>query len=416
MGRFKMKRLLKWKTKLPAYPPKVTILIPAKDEGEGIRRCLDAVLAQDYPNFDIVTIDDRSEDDTGAVMDEIAASDSRVRAIHIARGSLPPGWLGKCHALHVGVRSLPPIALSASRDTGVRRMLVAHETKVRQVSIAPHTGEDARVTDTVSPLGASDESWLFFVDSDVTLERDALSTAISICLQREYDALSILTRIDCRSLIERLMLPPLAGAWAIMHSISKTNEDSRKERAYANGQFFLVRRRAYEAVGGHQTVKDQITEDVELMRALKSNDFIVRFFSGGHLASTRMHTNLKQMFNGWGRIYSGTERRSPWRILCAMWFILSSIFTVYPALVYGIYRLTSDGNPQWLEASSLHFILMTLYLALIYHWSGNKPRYALLVPFSGAIMLAIFAFSLRKCQTGQITWRETIFQSKPNAD
>jgi hypothetical protein len=249
----------------------------------------------------------------------------------------------------------------------------------------------------------------------VTLEPKALSTAVSICLDREYDALSILTRVECHSFIERLMLPPLAGAWAIMHSVSKTNEDSRKERAYANGQFFLVRRRAYEAVGGHETVKDQITEDVELMRALKANDFIVRFFSGRHLASTRMHTNLKQMFNGWGRIYSGTERRSPWRILCTMWFILTSIFTVYPALVYGVYRLASDGNAQWLEASSLHFILMTFYLALIYHWSGNKSRYALLIPISGAIMLAIFTFSLRKCQTGQITWRETIFHSKSRA-
>lgn len=355
-GRARLGRLLAWRKTPGDDRPPVTILVPAKDEGAGIRCCLDAVLAQDYGNFDVIAINDRSKDDTGPILEQIAASDPRLKVVHIASGGLPPGWLGKCNALHVGTRHA--------------------------------TGQ-----------------WLFFVDSDVVLAPDALSKAMSISVERKYDALSILTRLECNSFLERLMLPLLAGAWTIMHFVSLTNEDSRKTRAEANGQFFLIRRSAYESVGGHASVKDQITEDVELMRLLKASDFRVRLYLGAHLASTHMHSNLRQMFHGWARIYSGTARRRPWRILYAMWFVLTSGFSVYPALIYGL------TNPPWLAAASAHFVLMTLYLMLVYRWSGNPVRYALLAPISSAVMLAIFVFSLRKCWTGQITWRDTTFSA-----
>jgi chlorobactene glucosyltransferase len=360
MGRVRMGRLLSWREPLPENPPPVTILIPAKDEGAGIRTCLDAVLALDYPRFDVITIDDRSTDDTGRILDEIASRDSRVTVLHVPASGLPAGWLGKCHALHVGVK----------RATG---------------------------------------DFLFFVDSDVTLVPNALSTAMSMVLARNYDALTILTRLQTHSRLERMMLPLLAVAWSVMHVISWTNEDSRTDIAAANGQFFLIRRRAYEAVGGHESVKDQITEDVELMRRLKASKFTVRFFMGAHLAATRMHSNLRQMFNGWARIYSGTSRRRPWRIIGAMIFTLVSILTVYPALAWGVSVYLSAGSILWLAAAGAHLILMSLYLSIIYRWSGTSIRYVPLIPISSSIMLAIFAFALRKCQTGRITWRDTEF-------
>jgi cellulose synthase/poly-beta-1,6-N-acetylglucosamine synthase-like glycosyltransferase len=360
MGRVRMGKLLRWKGKLPDSPPRVTVLIPAKDEADGIGRCLEAVFAMDYPDFDVIAIDDRSTDGTGRILDELAEREKRLRVVHVPHGGLPAGWLGKCHALHLGAKHA--------------------------------TGE-----------------WLFFVDSDVTVEPAALATALSIAIERKYDAVSILTRVECNSFLEQLMLPPLAAAWAVMHAVSRTNQDSAKESAAANGQFFLIRRETYEKVGGHEAVKDQITEDVELMRKLKSEEFTVRLFMGSHLASTRMHSTMQQLFNGWGRIYSGTPRRKPWRILMAMQFLITAVFSVYPALGWGLYRVISSHDQRWLLAAGAHMVMMTLYLMLIYVWSGNRARYALLIPASGAIMLAIFAFSLRKCQTGRITWRGTEF-------
>ena len=362
LGRRRMTRLLYTRASLPPGPPHVTILVPAKDESAGIRKCVERILAQDYPNFSVIAVDDRSTDGTGAILDELAREHPhRVKALHIPQGGLPDGWLGKCHALHVGSRAV-------------------------------------------------ESEWLFFVDSDVTLVPHALSRALALSIARKYDALSILTRLECDGFWDHLILPLAGCAWSVMHAVSLTNDDKRPRSAAANGQFFLIRRAAYEAVGGHETVRAQITEDVELMRHLKGRGFRTRLLLGAHLASTRMHSSLRQMFHGWARIYSGTSRRRPWRILGAMAFLLVCGFTLYPALAWGIVRAAKWNEFDWLIASAAHALVMMGYLGLIYHWSGNRARDALLFPISGSILFAILAFALRTCRTGRVNWRETHFQ------
>src|SRR3954470_14736309 len=84
--------------------PRVTILIPAKDEGERIRDCILSALRQDYPNFKVIAVNDRSTDDTGAIMDRIAATEPNLTVVHIKEGTLPDGWTGKCNALFNAVR------------------------------------------------------------------------------------------------------------------------------------------------------------------------------------------------------------------------------------------------------------------------------------------------------------------------
>lgn len=356
IGWSRVNRLRKDNPPLPQDPPHVTILVPAKDEEAGIAGCIERIAEQEYPKFDIVAVDDRSTDRTGVILDEIARENPKLRVLHIPAGALPSGWLGKCHAL----------------------------SKAEKLA----TGE-----------------WLLFVDSDVSIQPGALARTLAVAIQRKYDAVSIITRLECRSFWERLMLPLLGGAWTMMYFVSLTNRDNSKV-AVANGQFFLIRREAYEKVGGHEAVRNQITEDVELMRLLKGEEFKCRFLLGGHLASTRMHANLKQMFHGWGRIFSGTSRRSPWRILLTMLFFLVCGFGVYPALVLGAMHAV-HGRFDWLIASASHLVLMTSYLATIYGMSGNPKRYAWLYTVSGAMMLAIFTFALRMCYTGKLKWRDT---------
>ena len=361
-GRRRMMRLITTRAALPAEPPLVTILVPAKDEAGGIRQCIQRILAQDYPNFSIIAIDDRSTDGTGAILDELAAAHpAKLQVVHIVAGSLPPGWLGKCNALHVGASGAP--------------------------------GE-----------------WLFFVDSDVTLQPGALSRAIAVSAARKYDALSILTRLECDTFTERLVLPLAGAAWSVMYAVSLTNEDSRTNIAFANGQFFLIRKHAYEIVGGHASVRDRITEDVELMRLLKSRAFRTRFMLGSHLASTKMHSDLAQMCHGWGRIYAGSNRLNPSRIIGSILFLLACGFSAYPALLWSIIAAAGWGEFRWLAASVSHLLLMTAYLAMMYHWSGNRARYAWLFPLGGIGLLRILAFGLRTCLTGRVMWRDTHFQ------
>jgi cellulose synthase/poly-beta-1,6-N-acetylglucosamine synthase-like glycosyltransferase len=350
----RMKRLGRM-TPLPQVLPTVSVLIPAKDEGAEIEQCIRSVLALDYPAFDILAIDDRSVDDTGAVMDRLAVESKNLRIIHIPAGGLPAGWLGKCHAL-------------------------------------------ARGAETVS------SDWILFVDSDVRLEPASLSIALSNALQRDYDAVSILTRLDCRSFWERLVLPLAGALWAVMFTVAGTNDDGKKTSAAANGQFFLVRRAVYEAVGGHGAVRSQITEDVELMRRLKSAGYRVRLCFGDHLATTRMHATLRQMMHGWGRIYSGTSRRRGGRILLAMLLLVVMGLSVYPALVLGAFHL------PLLAAASAHWILMSIYLATVYGQTGQPKRNAFLFPLGCAVLLVLLGYALRMCRTGRVVWRDTRYE------
>jgi len=358
LGRSRMNRLGGVIPTLPEPAPSVAIVIPAKDEGASVGQCISSALGQDYPAFELIAVDDRSTDETGRILDELAVADRRLRVLHVPAGGLPDGWLGKCHALHLATRNL-----------------------------------------------SSD--WLLFIDSDVTLAPTALRHALAVALARQYDAVTLLTRLDCRTFLERLVLAPAAVAWAAMNLISWTNEDDRTTAA-ANGQFFLVRRDRYESAGNHAAVRDQITEDVELMRLLKRGGCRVRFLLGSHLAATRMHTSFNQMLHGWGRIYSGSVRRRPGPIVQAMLFIVVSGLSLYPAAIYAAIYWKS-GSEVWLGAAGAHALLMGSYLAYIYRKSGNPMRYAWLFPAAAVYLLIFMGYALRLSHTGRYAWRGSVF-------
>lgn len=338
--------------------PRVHVLIPAKDEGEAVRKCLDSVLALDYPNFSVIAVDDRSTDSTPAIFDEYAArSNGKLTALHIAHDGLPEGWLGKSHALATAVTH-------------------------------------------------ADGEWILFVDSDVQVAPDALTAVLALALGRKYDAVSIMTRLECHSFWERLLLPLCAASVGAMTLMSMTNNDNRKSMAFANGQFFLIKRSAYEAVGGHSAVRDNIVEDVAIMRNLKAKGFRTRLYFGRDFASTRMGTSLKQMFNGWARIFSGVSNRRRTRIALAKFFVLSGL-AAYVALIFGGIR----GDARWLAAGASHLAIITGVLVEIYRMSGNPRRYALLFPVGGVMMLAIYNAASRACRTGKIAWRGTNYSA-----
>jgi len=368
LGFSRMNRLSERKYSAPDPAPRATILIPAKDEATKIRECLSAILAQDYPSFDVIAIDDRSTDGTGSILDEVAGQSSgKMRAVHIPKDGLPPGWAGKVHALHRGVS---------------------------------HTGAP----------------WLFFIDSDVLIEPSALSQLIGIAVTREYDAVSILPRLACNSFLQKLVLPVAAGAWAVAHTVSWTNDDAL-DVALANGQVFLIRREAYEKVGGHsnERVRHALAEDVQLMRAIKKAGFRTRFLLGKSIAATRMYDSLSQALAGWARIFATTNELSPWRILLAIAFILISGIGGWIALGYGIYAVHTLGQWHWLAAAVLHALLTIIYLIPSYRWSGNPQWCALLFPLSALVLLKMLFDALKLCRTGKITWRGTSYAFRTEA-
>ena len=160
-GRRRMLLMKRSPQVLPGEPPRVTILIPAKDEGERIRACIASALAQDYPQFDVIAIDDRSTDNTGAVMDEMAAGNPRLKVLHVIEPP-GPGWTGKNNALFQGTK----------RATG---------------------------------------DWLLYVDSDVILQPDALSVSMEVVRRKQFDMLSLLPKLESHTIWESMLVPLCAA-------------------------------------------------------------------------------------------------------------------------------------------------------------------------------------------------------------
>lgn len=368
LGRRRMK-LIKWPhDPVPLPPPAVTILIPAKDEGERIGDCIQSALDQDYPNFKVIAIDDRSTDRTGTVMDEMAAGNPKLRIVHIQHGALPPGWTGKCNALHTAVKD-------------------------------------------------ADGEWLLFVDSDVVLQPAALSATLGMAERKHFDLVSLMPRLESHSFWEELIVPLAGAALGSLYAVALTNNGLLRNTAFANGQFMLFRRKAYDAVGGHEAVRDKFCEDIEIARMMKMRGLRPRVSWGEKLAAVRMYSSLPQIMRGWARIFFAGDTGKAWRIWIGIFFLIFCGFSVYPALAWGSYRWlnpSSDINGiGWLAAVILHLSAMTILIGVMYAWTGNARRNALLFPIGGALLLGIFFRALWMCTTGKVTWRGTSYSPSP---
>lgn len=358
--------------KRPPHPitvspfPSVTLFIPAKDEGERIRSCIQSALDQDYPQMHVVAIDDRSSDQTGAVMDEMAAANPRLQVLHITQAPAP-GWTGKNNALY-----------TAAKDA------------------------------------MSD--WLLFVDSDVVLQPDALTTAMSVTLRKQFDLLSLLPRLESHTLWESLLVPLAGSAASSLYLIALTNSANYTGPPFANGQFLLINRASYTAIGGHATVRDRFCEDVEIATLLKNGGMRPRVSWGNDFASVRMYDSLPNIIRGWSRIFYSARVGSPHTALAGIAFLLCCCFTAYPALAWGLYGLlrpSGVSHPHlalvWLTASVVHLVMMTYFVGQMYLFSGNLRRNAFLFPLGGTLLMYIFAKALKMCITKKVEWRGTAY-------
>ena len=337
-------------------PPPVTILVPVKDEAAGIELCVRNLLAQDYPRFALLVADDRSTDGTGAILDDLAAEFSdRLRVTHLT--NLPPGWLGKPHALR-------EVVTAAGDDLG---------------------------------------DWLWFVDSDVRCEPAALSQMIALCRERQYDFLSLMVGLVAPSFAEKLVTPAATATWAMCFRIADTN-DARRDTAAANGQCLLLRRDLLARIGGHAAVRDKTCEDVELARLAKTCGAAVRFLLGQHLAKTRMHATPQQMFNGWARNFAGTARHRPGPLLMALGFVWLAA-AAWVALPLAVWL----GSLSWSLVAAIHLAIVWAVLVVAYRDAGFRPALAaalaLLFPVTAVALSALLLNGVRACLGGTVRWR-----------
>src|SRR5574342_49502 len=240
----------------PAGAPLISVCIPARNEERNIRACVEAILAQDYPNLEVIVLDDRSTDATPEILRGAFGATQNDRLTIISGSDLPEGWAGKPHALYQ--------ASAVARGR-----------------------------------------WLCFVDADTFAAPQALSSCYVKAIETKADMFTILTFQIMGTFWEKAVLPLVMTALPVGFTPRKVNDPKRKD-AIANGQFIMVKRSVYDAIGGHESVKDQIVEDKAIAERVKWNGYRLVVANGYAVARTRMYTSLPEMWEGWTKnIYLG---------------------------------------------------------------------------------------------------------------
>jgi len=346
-------------------PPLVSAIIPAKDEEATLADCLASVRSQKYPNLEILIVDDRSTDRTAEIVREFSRLDPRIRLISIE--DLPPGWTGKTHALHVA----------------------AHQAR----------GE-----------------WFWFVDADTRHEPDSLSIVLEYARSHGAEMASLLPEMRCETFWEKVV-QPLAGIVLVQNYPLFWANDPRRKLAFANGQYILIRRDAYDRAGGHEAVRDKFVEDIYLARAVKEAGMSSRTAIAHGIGSTRMYTSLPQLVRGWSRILYDALGRNPWRLLALALDPLFFSQTAHVALVASLLMMVA-GMPgpfpaRLLGLSVVHHLLAYTCLRRLYVLSVPRTRHVAWYPLAGLVLDVILYRAIRMCFTGKVTWRGTAYKEGP---
>ena len=240
--------------------PSVSILIPARNEAQRIEICLKSLLTQDYPNYEILVLDDQSTDETlnlvrAYTRRKPSTKRGQIHQLKILKGKeMPKGWLGKPWACY-------------------------------QLSLK------------------SKGEWLFFIDADTWHLPEALKRTVQMAEERKADVVSLLTRQITQTWMEALIIPVMAfHLLAFFPARLALNTKSWLSRfAGVSGQFIFIRRSVYRSFGGHQTVKNEVVEDLNLGKRLVQKGYRVVLGDGSDFSFCRMYSNAKEVWEGFSK-------------------------------------------------------------------------------------------------------------------
>lgn len=324
-------------------------------------------MAQDYPNFEVLVLDDRSTDATPAILTQLSAHETRL--VILFGEELPEGWAGKPHALHQAARSA--------------------------------TGE-----------------WLCFVDADTFIDTNALSAVMHATNKTGADMYSMMALQIMETFWEKVIQPMIYTIVATGFSSKQVN-NPRIRKAFANGQFIFIRRSVYDAVGGHEPIKNQIVEDKALAEQVKWSGYKIVLAKGYSLVQTRMYTSFATIWEGWTKnIYLSLKDNASSLFLGAFGafisIMLAGIMPFWPFLGL-IWYFNGGGLPALLILGEALLVWgIIFYLRAEVAHDVRIPRwYAFTTPLGVAIFAAMMFTSAWKSLSGKgITWKGRTYDPK----
>ena len=338
--------------------PKVSVILPARNEGRYIARCLDSLLGQDYPNFEIIAINDSSTDGTGEIMKAYAANDLRV--MHIDASPKPEGWTGKNWACYQGF------------------------------------------------LRARSEL-LIFTDADSKHLPSTMSLAVGHLMSENLEALTAVPRLICNDFWTKMTLPVLATFLHTRFSPIRVNDPNTKT-GYFFGSFFIITRSTYEAIGTHEGVKEELVEDGALGGKVKASKFRMKMVRGESHIDAVWARDLPTLWQGLRRLMIPIyyqDKVNAYMMAMAVFFILFAPFASLPYLPVASFA----GNTSFqilfvLQISAIALIMVTTAvqcrLAIF-----ESPVYAFAAPLSGALISLSFMSAIADAKKkGAVSWRD----------
>jgi glycosyltransferase involved in cell wall biosynthesis len=334
----------------PTTWPTLSVLVPARDEGPNIEAALQSLLASDYPALELIAINDRSTDDTGAIMDRLADEDSRLRVIHI--DTLPEGWLGKNHALHLGA------------------------------------------------AGASGEL-LLFTDGDVVFVDDALQRAVQYVQHAKVDHLCLMPRMVTDGYWESA-LTTYFGFLMTAGTFIWLVPTPLKWVYSGIGAFNLVRADAYRAAGGHEPIRLDVLDDVKLGKLMKRFNYRCDILIADRLVQVKWQESAAGVIRGLEKNAFAAVEYSLWRLS------LVTLFWVAVSLLPYVVALTLP------DARGLGFAAAILFThtsyALMSRQLGGSCLVFPVLPLAGVLLIWAFWRSawITLRQRG-VRWRDTFY-------
>ncbi len=332
--------------------PAVTVVIPARNEAAMLPTTIPTICTQDYPDVRVIVIDDQSEDDSSAVLASLRAAHTNLEVVP---GALrPDGWCGKPWAVKQGV-------LAATTDL------------------------------------------LLFTDADCAFHPRAVKTAVRFLEDSSLDMVSVFPQMVFGSLIEEIGLAGFLSGLAMVYPTPQAN-DPKSPMALAAGGFILIKRDAYERIGGHEAVKNEMIEDVNLAKKLKESGARIHCRLTRDLVSTRMYEGFDDLWEGLAKNVYATVQYRPSRFWIGL--VWATIGMVLPPFYFVLALVIALRHPTWqsrtaVTLSAVILISMSIVRARVVRHLRLAPWQSFLTPVSSGLYCLIGASSFWRHHFGR---------------
>lgn len=335
----------------------VSILVPARNEAHRVlEKSISSMLDQTYKNYELIVLNDRSTDDTQKILEELETQNSKLKIIE---GKEPEkGWLGKPNALEQAFEN-------------------------------------------------SNGEWILTADADIIFAPETLQTVVAYAEEHDSDALTLIPKQIFGSFWERLFMPVFGWFCLLAMPLHRVNDPTGNE-SMGVGNFFMFRRRVLEKIGGFESVKSEVAEDLKLAEIIKNKKYKLRI-DYAEFIETRMYSGFREIWEGFTKnLFSGMK-----------FSIVKTVFGSFSILIFGILPpifavvfLLSKNYYLFLPLFITYIFQILIFIYINFKWRANF-FYALLTPLGLAMFLAILANSTVRVLSGKgVTWKGRVIYEK----